>query len=153
MNLRAWRIVAAPRGRGAFTGKGARIAGGRWNTPGKAVVYTAGSASLAMLEMLVHLGKQELLKSYVLFEVTFDASLLATVEPADLPPTWRNSPPPVAVQQIGDAWISQAATAVLRVPSVVMPMEWNYLLNPAHRDFARIAIGPAQPVKFDPRLK
>ena len=152
MSVHAWRIVEAPFADQAFTGEGARLAGGRWNSPGRAIVYVAGSASLAMLEMLVHLGRQEMLRAYLLFEVTFDETLLATIEPEDLPTTWRVFPSPAAVQQIGDAWAAQAASAVLRVPSAVMPTEWNYLLNPAHPDFVKITIGPAQPLKFDPGL-
>lgn len=153
MSVHAWRILEAPYADHAFSGEGARLAGGRWNSPGKAIVYTAGSASLAMLEMLVHLGRQELLKAYLLFDVMFDEALVAGVALADLPTTWRDYPSPAAVQQIGDAWVAQAASAVLRVPSAVMPTEWNYLINPAHPDFAKITIGPAQPLKFDPRLK
>jgi len=101
------------------------VAGGRWNTPGKLMVYTAASASLAMLEMLVHLGRNELLREYVLFELTFDDALMTGVDPTILSANWREYPVPHAVQQIGDSWIAQTASAVLRVPSVVVPMEWN----------------------------
>jgi len=151
--VHAWRIVEHPFVNHAFTGEGARVAGGRWNTPGKPMVYTAASASLAMLEMLVHLGRNELLREYVLFELTFDDALMTGVDPTILPANWREYPVPHAVQQIGDSWIAQTASAVLRVPSVVVPMEWNYLLNPLHEDFDAINIGPAQSLRFDPRLK
>lgn len=153
MIVHAWRIVEAPFLKQAFSGEGARLAGGRWNTPGKPVVYTAQSAALAMLEMLVHLGASELLREYVLFEATFDETFMSSIEPDDLPSSWRDYPAPVAIQQIGDSWIAQAASVVLRVPSVVVPTEWNYLLNPAHPEFRAITFGPAQPLKFDPRLK
>ncbi len=152
MPLSAWRIVKAKHAAPAFSGIGARLAGGRWNTPGHAVVYTAASASLAMLEMLVHLQSEELLKRYVLFEVTFDDSLVTTIAPASLPKTWRKSPPPTALQRIGDAWLAAGASAILRVPSVIVPAEHNYLLSPAHADFARIVIGPKMSAQFDPRL-
>ena len=69
-----------------------------------------------------------------------------------LPASWRRSPPPSAVQRLGDAWLDEGRSAVLRVPSVVVPAEWNYLLNPAHTDFAEIDIGPKRSVQFDPRL-
>ena len=148
----AWRIVKARLAVGAFTGEGARKFGGRWNSPGTALVYTAGSASLAMLEMLVHLESRELLKSYVTLEVTFDEALVADVDPAALPRNWRRSPAPPTVRRFGDDWIAAASSAVLRVPSVLVAAEWNYLLNPAHPDFARIVIGPKLPLRFDPRL-
>lgn len=150
--IRAVRIVEAPFAAAAFSGEGARRAGGRWNSPGTAVIYTAGSESLAILEMLVHLQSHELLKRYVLFEVSFDERLLRAIDPGALPKTWRKSPPGAAVQRVGDAWVASGVSAILRVPSVLVPREWNYLLNPAHRDFKQIRIGPRQPVRFDPRL-
>jgi RES domain-containing protein len=115
-------------------------------------VYTAGSTSLAILEMLVHLQVDELLRRYVIFEVAFDESLMKTIARANLPRTWRRSPPPATAQQVGDDWVAGASSAVLQLPSVIVPTEWNYLLNPAHPDFAKIAVGPKQPIKFDARL-
>jgi RES domain-containing protein len=152
VTVNAWRIVKSKHAAGAFSGAGARKAGGRWNSPGWPVVYTAGSQSLAILEMLVHLQAQELLRRYVLFPVTFDEALITTVDPSTLPKSWRNSPPPASVQRIGNDWLTCADTAILRVPSVLVPSEWNYLLNPAHADFPKIIIGVRTPVRFDPRL-
>ena len=152
MNVKAWRIVKAKNATSAFTGEGARIAGGRWNSPGVAVVYTAQTASLAMLEMLVHLQSRQLLRRYVLFEVTFDESLVTTVASRDLPGTWKMSPPSADGQGLGDAWVLEERSAVLKLPSVIVPDEFNYLLNPSHGDFAKITIGPKQSVEFDHRL-
>ncbi|MBI4579680.1 MAG: RES domain-containing protein [Planctomycetes bacterium] len=152
MKLSAWRIVKAKRAASGFTGEGARRAGGRWNSPGIPIVYTASTASLAMLEMLVHIESQDLLNRYVLFEVSFDEALVETVKVKELPRTWRKSPTPAAIRQVGDEWAGEQRSVVLRVPSVVVPTEWNYLLNPAHPEFAKIAIGPRKAVKFDPRL-
>jgi RES domain-containing protein len=152
VSVHARRIVKAKHAAAAFSGDGARKYGGRWNSPGKPVVYVSSTMSLAILEMLVHHGSQELLKQYVLFEVTFDEGLLTAVDPAALPKRWRASPPAAAVQEVGDAWVAKGASVVLRVPSAIVPTEFNYLLNPAHPDFARIAVGPKQPVQFDPRL-
>ena len=152
MTIHAWRIVKAKHAAAAFTGDSAKKYGGRWNRPGTALVYAAGSASLAMLEMLVHVQSQELLNRYVVFELRFEEALVTTVETAALPANWRKSPPPAAVQRVGDAWVAGGGSCVLRVPSSVVPTEWNFLLNPAHTDFAQIAIGPKVPVRFDPRL-
>lgn len=152
MTIRAWRITKAKHAAVAFTGVGAKDAGGRWNSPGTAVVYTAGSASLAMLEILVHLQVDDLLRRYVLFEVSFDETLVRTIAPAALPKRWRQSPPSAVVQQVGDDRVAGAGAAVLKLPSVIVPDEWNYLLNPLHPDFARITVGPRQRIKFDPRL-
>ncbi|HTV46891.1 MAG TPA: RES family NAD+ phosphorylase [Phycisphaerae bacterium] len=152
MTIHAWRIVKAKHSASAFSGDGAEKFGARWNSRGVSVVYVAGSRSLAMLEILVHLQYEELLKRYVVYEVAFDDALVSSINPATLPRTWRKSPPPVTVQQIGDAWIAGTSSAVLRVPSAIVPTEFNYLLNPAHPDFAKIKIGPKQPVQFDSRL-
>ncbi len=152
MTVSAWRIVKAKHAATAFSGEGARRAGGRWNSPGTAVVYTSGSASLAMLEMLVHLQSGKLLKRYVLFEVQFDDSLVEVVDVKALPRTWRKSPPPLAAQRVGDLWVAGGSSAVLSVPSAIVPEEWNYLLNPAHADFSMIVIGPKLATRFDPRL-
>jgi RES domain-containing protein len=148
----AWRIVKARYAADAFTGAGAEKFGGRWNRPGVAVVYAAGSASLAMLEMLVHLEAHEFLKRYVSFQVSFDERFVTSIDATDLPNNWRKSPPPVAVQAIGNDWIATSRAAVLRVPSVIVPAEWNYLLNPQHPDFKKIEISPKEPVRFDRRL-
>ncbi|MFA7236300.1 MAG: RES family NAD+ phosphorylase [Phycisphaeraceae bacterium] len=152
MTIHAWRIVKAKHAAAAFTGDNARRFGGRWNTPGVAMIYTAGSASLAMLEMLAHLQSHELLNHYVLFEVIFDEALATAVDIATLPKTWRKSPPPIAIRRIGDGWVGMGGSAVLKVPSVIVPTESNYLINPAHSDFAKITIGPKQPVRFDRRI-
>lgn len=150
--IRAWRIIKAKHAVSAFSGSGAKIHGGRWNSPGIAAVYTASSISLAMLEILVHLQAQELMARYVVFEVSFDEKLMTVIDPAALPKAWRRSPAQVSVQQCGDQWIGSGRSAVLRLPSAIVPNEWNYLLNPAHTDFAKIVIGSKQQIKFDPRL-
>lgn len=152
MTLRAWRIIKAKYAPTAFSGLGAKLYGGRWNSPGVGLIYTAGSMALALLEMLVHTDSKELLKAYVTFEVRFDEKLVRTIEPSALPRNWRRSPPPATLQAIGDDWVSDAASAVLRVPSVIVPGESDFLLNPAHKNFGKIIIGPRQILRIDSRL-
>jgi RES domain-containing protein len=74
------------------------------------------------------------------------------VRETELPADWRAYPAPAVLQDIGSAWVTSGATAVLAVPSAIIPQEANYLLNPAHGDFARIGIEPPEPFQFDPRL-
>jgi RES domain-containing protein len=152
MTVRAWRITKAKHAAMAFSGSGAKAFGGRWNSPGIPAVYCAASTSLAILEMLVHLEASELMRRYVSFEVTFDESLVTAIDIAALPKNWRKSPIPTSVQAVGDQWLADAPSAILQVPSAIVPNEWNYLLNPAHPDFAKIALGPKHPLNFDPRL-
>jgi RES domain-containing protein len=137
----------------AFSGEGARLYGGRWNSAGHAAVYAAGSRALAVLEMLVHLDGPQLLSSYLLFEAEFPESLVTELPVGDLPQDWRDDPAPASTQAIGDAWIRSGASAVLRVPSVPIPQEHNYLLNPRHAEFGRIRISAAERFAFDSRLK
>src|ERR1035441_7147716 len=81
----AWRITKRKHARSAFTGEGARLYGGRWNSPGTAIIYTAESQSLAVLEILVHLDSPELLKKYALFRVGIDESYIVDIDAAILP--------------------------------------------------------------------
>ena len=74
------------------------------------------------------------------------------VEPSQLPRTWRDDPPPTKVRAIGDTWVVGGTSAVLRVPSALVPGENNFLLNPRHEDFRKLRIGKPLPFRFDPRL-
>lgn len=149
----AWRIVKTRHVAEAFDGEGARRFGGRWSSPGTAVVYTASSQSLAALELLVHLQASQILDSYSVIPVTFEEHLIEVAELGALPADWRQSPVPITVQAIGDQWVEEQRSVVLRVPSVIIPVERNFLLNPAHRDFAVVTVGAASSFQFDPRLK
>ena len=150
--IRAWRIVKTRYSADAFSGEGARLYGGRWNSAGTAMVYTAGSESLATLELLVHLHNTSVLPSFSICPIDFDESLVEILDAAKLPADWRESPPPTSIQTIGDDWISRGSSVVLRVPSAVITNEYNYLINPAHRNFKKLAIGSMEVFKLDPRL-
>lgn len=149
---RLWRIVKARHAERAFDGAGARRTGGRWNSKGVAIVYTAESASLALLEVLVHVGSSSLLPSYSLIAAVVDDRLVERIGEDDLPGAWRSSPPPPALQLLGDEWIASGRSAVLAVPSVVVPWESNFLLNPAHPGLATIAIEEPRRLDVDERL-
>lgn len=157
MTLTAYRIVkakyVASGVAAAFDGEGARRTGGRWNPVGIPMVYTSQHASLAVLEMLVHLDAASVLLSYALCPVSFDADLVSELDLATLPANWSQTPAPFSLQALGAAWVRDAATPVFRVPSAVVFGESNFLLNPRHPDFARLQFAPAQPFGFDARLK
>ena len=149
---RAWRIIKSRFAVDAFSREGARLYGGRWNSPGIAIVYTAGSVSLATLELLVHLDNTSVLPSFSICPVDFDDSLVELLDLATLPRDWHQSPPPTSLRTIGDDWISRGSSVVLRVPSAVIENENNYLINPAHTDFKKLVIGSMKALKLDPRL-
>lgn len=150
--LTAWRIVKRQHAVSAFDGEGAHLFGGRWNSPGVPVVCVAGTRSLAVLEMAVHLDRSTLLASFVLIPCEFDERLVTTIDRPVLPTQWRSDPPPPKLAAIGDAWVKQAPSAVLAVPNAIIEEETNFLLNPAHPGFSKITIGDPQDFKFDLRL-
>ena len=151
MTLQAWRIVKEKYAASALSGEGARLNGGRWNAKGRPVIYTSASLALAALETLVHLNPRILLR-YVAGSIRFDAALVEIIDPDALPTDWRAEPPPLSTQRLGDLWLTEARSAILEVPSVIVPAESNYLLNPAHADFRKVVIGKAEAFGFDPRL-
>jgi len=149
----SWRIVKQHFCDGAFSGEGARLYGGRWNSPGWPVVYTAEHASLAVLEILAHLEFAEIISDYVLIRAEFDEALLEVIEPKQLPRDWRIYPAPQSMRAIGDQWLEEKRSAVLSVPSVIMPVERLYLFNPLHAEFIKIVIGDPQDFPIDTRLR
>lgn len=153
MSRTLWRIIRSRFALSAFDGKAASRAGGRWNSPGVPMIYTAQTQALAALEMLVHLEPDDLLDAYVVFPVVADGALIEAVLLSTLPNNWRSDRVPEELQAIGDRWIESRKSAVLQVPSVLIPSECNYLVNPAHPDFRRLRVGAAHPFQFDPRLK
>ena len=152
MRVSAWRIVKRKLAREAFSGEGARLYGGRWNSPGVSVVYTAQSQSLAALELLVHLEAADLLHEYVVVEARFDASLITRILKSQLPQNWRASVPPASTRELGDAWAAEEPSPVLELPSAIIPAEKLFLLNPQHSLFSKIEIGEPVAFEFDPRL-
>jgi RES domain-containing protein len=139
-----WRLCR--RAHADLSGEGARIYGGRWNSPGRPVVYLAEHPALAALEVRVHLDLPfELLPDdFVLMRVLVPDGLIAEVADAS-----------IAVSETvatGDAWLVEARSMALRVPSVLLPYAWNVLLNPRHIDMAHAGIGSVEAFRFDPRL-
>ena len=135
----------------AFSGEGARLFGGRWNAEGRAVVYTSSSLSLAALETLAHADKRRFERNYVVFRLELPQDLITSVADEELPDDWQARVSSLGARALGERWLLEGS-AVLEVPSVIVPLEKNYLLNPQHEDFGKITIGPPQTFKFDARL-
>jgi RES domain-containing protein len=150
--IKAWRLVKWRFARTAFDGEGARLYGGRWNSPGTRIAYASESVALATLEVLVHLQASALLPSYALAAIRFPEDLVEALDLSPLPANWKQFPSSPDVQAIGDQWIKELRSAILRVPSAVIPSAYNFLLNPTHPDFARVVVEPPEPYEFDPRL-
>jgi RES domain-containing protein len=149
--VRIWRIAGAAHA--AFDGEGPRRYGGRWTPKGLAVVYTSATLSLAALERFVHTDPDLEPADLVAVPVDVDDRIpIHTIDPRDLPADWRAYPAPESLARFGADWCTSARRALLAVPSAVIPHERNYLLNPSHGDFGRLAIGSPEPFSFDPRM-
>ena len=150
--LTSWRIVKAKYVENAFDGEGARLNSARWNSVGTPLVYTSQSVSLAVLEMLVHLENTGVLPAYRLCPVVFEESLMQVIDEKTIPTNWRDPVAPTSLKKLGDDWVRSRQSVVLRVPSVAVPSEFNYLLNPQHPDFASLEFGAPVSFEFDLRL-
>ncbi len=147
-----WRICAPRYADTAFGGEGARIHGGRWNSKRRAVVYTSESISLAVLEQLVHVEDPAVLDAFVVVSAALDENSIEVLSPTDLPNDWRTYPAPPFLQKIGDDWLSESRSLGLRVPSATVRGQYNYLIDPAHPDFAGIEVSDPEPLDLDPRI-
>jgi RES domain-containing protein len=149
--VRVWRIASVAHTE--FDGEGARRHGSRWTPRGIQAVFMSATLSLAALERFVHTDSD--LEPTDLLAVPVEIRDDIAIEPVQvetLPADWRTFPAPPALALIGEQWFRSSRTAVLSVPSVVVPHERNFVLNPTHREFARIVIGRSEPFSFDPRM-
>ena len=148
----AWRIVRAARVNSAFTGEGARVYGGRWNSRGTAVIYVSEHESLAALELFVHLTPLSPNDRYLSFRLDWEDKLTEYFPVKSLPLHWNAEPPTFQTMQIGDEWVRAGKSVALAVPSVLSTSEMNFLLNPKHPGFKRIKISQPVEYRFDSRL-
>lgn len=134
-----------------LSGGGGLQAAGRWHTRGKRIVYLADHPASALLEMLVHMDRDLLPATYRLLRIVVsDAVTVDHIGNDALASDWRTQP--ALTRQIGDQWLDKSATALLQVPSVIVPIGKNFLLNPAHPDAAKVTIAAIVNAPFDPRL-
>ena len=126
----------------------------RWNSRGQFVIYTAATRALACLENVVHRGGEGLQETFRVMVIDVpDTLLIDTILAESLPDDWFDFRQYDAYQQLGGEWLRSGRSAVLRVPSAIIPHESNYLLNPAHPDFSRIVLQQTESFLFDPRIK
>jgi len=150
--LAVWRLVREHHANEPLFGEGARRYGGRWNDVGVSVIYTSEHRSLAALEVLVHLNGTNPNSPYQLLSYEVDEAMIHYLPEAELPPDWRQEPPPFSTVQWGTQWARENRSVALAVPSTVVPEEQNIVLNTNHRDIRKIKTGKSTPFVFDPRL-
>ncbi|MEO8297600.1 MAG: RES family NAD+ phosphorylase [Burkholderiales bacterium] len=160
MNVVVWRIAADTPQYTAddLTGSGAALTGARWNAPGEAVNYAATSIALAAWETRVHIGRTPALPlNRYLVRIDLPDTLWAAAERLTAPAVGWDAVPPGRVSiDFGSRWLAEQRSAVLRVPSVVVPEEDNVLINPAHPQVLALA-RPIMATKlrkfvYDPRV-
>ena len=149
---RVWRLCKSKWAATALSGIGAAEFPGRWNSGGQKIVYTASSQALAALEMLAHVEDRSYLRraQFVIISVDIPEALIQV--PKRLPARWATIPPTRSSQKFGDRFLSSALLPAMRVPSAIVPDEYNYLLNPLHPGFDEFIIGKSERFRFDSRL-
>lgn len=137
----------------AFNGKGAAKSNNRWNSKGTEIIYTAESRALAMAEVAVHLTIATLPKDYTMITIDVpDDISLKIIEVKKLPENWNNNPSNSKTKKIGDNFIDAMEICVIKVPSAVVKGDFNYLINPYHKDFKKIKIIEITDFPFDKRM-
>jgi RES domain-containing protein len=150
--MKLWRICRAIHAAGAFSGDGARLFGGRWNSQGVRIVYASSSLALAALETFVHLEPNLRPDDLVSIEAEIPEGLATDrLDARSLPRKWYELSDD-SLRNIGDRWIDAGKTVALHVPSAAIRGEWNILLNPAHRDFRKLRIEKPKAFAFDLRM-
>jgi RES domain-containing protein len=155
MVCKGWRIVRRTFIADAFSGKGCDFADGRWHTMGNRVVYASETLSTAMLELLANGATFENLRDhYVSFSFSIDTEPLewTTRDLEQRTPLWRSPVPISFTQNSGDRWILSKTGILLRVPSAVVPVDYNLLINPAHPDAGNLHISGPFDLPVDERL-
>ena len=152
-----WRIAkhTAQYAATDLSGGGAKIAGGRWNTKGIPVTYAATTISLATLEILAHLGDNIAIRNIFLVRIHIPDAvwrLREIITAEELDTTWVAEPPGSCTVEFGDAWLKSLSAPLLMVPSVIVPEEYNVLINPAHPLTARLTATVVRQYVVDPRL-
>lgn len=137
----------------SLSGAGSAFKGARWNSVGVEIIYTAESRALAMAEVMVHLTAATVPDDYMMIVLsTPDTMAMEEVSVSDLPSGWNVFPYLTVIQKIGDSFVRENRFPLLRVPSAVVPGDFNILINPHHADFRHIAIDNIEKFPFDTRI-
>ncbi|NBC65962.1 MAG: RES domain-containing protein [Bacteroidetes bacterium] len=150
--IRVWRICRRKYKESAFSGEGPKLYGGRFNSEGLTAVYTSGSLSLSLLEMLVRTNDRSYLRHCIIFHAEIPEFLVDSPALTDLPEGWNKIPYGHTSQDFGDDWLSSNKSLALKIPSVVIPIEYNYVLNPNHPDYSNLQIKEKEQAGIDERL-
>lgn len=149
--MKVFRIVPSPRAKD-LSGEGARLYGGRWNSKGVPMIYSATTASLAVLETLVHMSLDVFPENLVLVTLNIPKEFVQNLDLSRLPTNWATYPASSDVHAIGDTWAREEASLGLLVPSAILPQENNLIINPRHPKSGNLKIVEIIPYQVDRRL-
>ena len=150
---RVYRVLRQAYAQAPFDGEGAFRYGGRWSSPGIRLSYASEHQSLAMLEYFVHVDKDDPPDDLVLAIAEIPDDLTREfLEARTLPRNWREPAAPPALAHYGDEFARRGEHALLLLPSVLAPTEYNYLINPAHSDYKSIVVLEAEALIYDSRM-
>jgi RES domain-containing protein len=145
--MRIWRIS----NHADLSGIGGTLAPGRWHSKGRPILYAAEHPALALLETLVHLDRSELPDSFQLLGIDIpDAIQFEAAPQTELTAHWAQDE--AATRRLGDRWLREGASLLLRAPTALVPHAWNFLVNPAHPDISAATIASIDRAPFDGRL-
>jgi len=136
-----------------LTGEGARLYGGRWNNKLVGCLYTSESRALAVLEYSVNVNIDNIARALSVTTIEIPDRIIRIVNEQDLPGDWRRSPAPFSTKDFGSTLLLTAAEPVIKIPSTVIPDEFNYLLNPLHPDSKNFKIIDIKDFVYDVRIK
>lgn len=148
--MQAWRLTSAAHANDPLSGRGAAMTGGRWNSAGHRMAYASSHRSLAVLEMLVHTRPSSIPQDLVFIPIEIPDRLIRAI--ASPPGGWDALPWSASARKLGDTWLKDGSSLGLRVPSIVLPAEFNVLLNPLHARFPNVMVKTPEPFTLDRRL-
>lgn len=136
-----------------ISGYGAKLYGGRWNNAGNSMLYTACSPSLAMLEFVCNASGIAKTVQTSLLTLKLDSKVkFEQLTVNEMPENWQDVPAPDILKRIGDNWLKGNTSVGIKVPSAVMPIEFNVLINPLHKDFSKLTIENIVKMDIDKRI-
>ncbi|PWT96808.1 MAG: hypothetical protein C5B52_14885 [Bacteroidetes bacterium] len=136
-----------------ISGEGSKKFGGRWNHPGIACLYCAASRSLAVLEFSANVSLELLPKSLSIIQIEIPDDSWIEIPINKLPPGWSSHPSPPQSREFGTKLLTRAETLCIKIPSAIIPEEYNYLINPLHKDFGKVKVKSVEDFVFDHRVK
>lgn len=153
-NTRIYRIIHQRHAAEPYSGRGGLVSESRWASKGRLVSYAAEHLALATLERIGGAGRLDRLDEMIYVCASLKETAIESVDESRLPNGWARRPPSDISRSVGDDWLEEQSSVALRVPSVMLPESWNYVLNPAHPDYPN-ALTPQEPARLvlDPRVR